>query len=99
MKLFFCNAPYSLSEADLRREFEEIGSVYWLSLITDRSGKSRGFGFLDMPARDGNIAIAELDGKWIRGRKLLVKESAPTNGDAAETMDQGANVRQIVVND
>lgn len=72
MKLFVRNLPYSMTEAKLRAIFEAVGKVVSVKIVTDRlTGKSRGFGFVEMETNDdADKAIRELKGKEIDGRAL-----------------------------
>lgn len=82
MKLFVRNLPYTCTDEQLREIFEEAGTVVSAKVVTDRyTGKSRGFGFVEMSsAAEGKDAIEKINGKSIDGRTLEVdkaKESAP----------------------
>lgn len=76
MKLFVGNLPWSTSDADLEALFGRIGPVTSARVITDReSGRSRGFGFVEMDQADGQRAISELDGHELESRALRVNEA------------------------
>ena len=79
MKIYVGNIPFSSTEADLRELFEQFGEVSSVKIITDRvTGRSRGFGFIEMPNDDeAQNAIASLDGKEFGGRPLRVNVSRP----------------------
>ena len=75
-KLFVGNLPWSASDADLKDLFTEIGTVHSAVVITDReTGRSRGFGFVDMDDSDAETAIRDLDGQDMGGRPLRVNEA------------------------
>jgi len=79
MNIYVGNLPFSTSEDDLREMFEAFGEVSSAKIITDRlSGKSRGFGFVEMP-NDGEArsALDQLNGKDMDGRALTVTEARP----------------------
>jgi RNA recognition motif-containing protein len=58
--------------------FGEYGSVDSAAIINDReTGRSRGFGFVEMENEAGARAIEELDGKDYNGRNLKVNEARP----------------------
>ena len=67
------------SEDDLRQAFEAYGKVESATIIMDKfSGESRGFGFVEMPSKDeATAAIAEMNGKDLKGRALNVNEARP----------------------
>ena len=78
MKLYVGNLPWSTTDAELEELFAAIGPVDSARVITDReTGRSRGFGFVEMEPADADRAIAALDGT---GR---LAESAPETGSAA----------------
>ncbi len=76
MKLYVGNLPWSTADADLEELFGTIGPVTSARVITDRdSGRSRGFGFVEMDRGDGQKAISELNGHQIESRELRVNEA------------------------
>lgn len=78
-KIFVGNFSFSTTEADLRQWFEPHGAVESASVVTDRNtGRSRGFGFVEMPNNsEADAAIAALNGKDAGGRPLTVNEARP----------------------
>lgn len=75
-KLFVGNLPYSTTQDELQNMFAEVGTVISAAVITDKmSGRSRGFGFVEMEDADAEKAISELNGKDMDGRKLVVNEA------------------------
>ncbi|MBW7863686.1 MAG: RNA-binding protein [Candidatus Hydrogenedentes bacterium] len=79
MNIFVGNLSYSTREEDLRAAFEEFGQVDSARVIMDReTGRSRGFGFVEMPvASEGQAAIKALDGKNVDGRNIKANEARP----------------------
>ena len=77
VEIYVGNLSYDLTEDQLRREFEAYGKVNSARLITNRqSGKSKGFGFVQMPNRaEAEKAIAALDDKEFLGRKMKCNEA------------------------
>lgn len=76
MKIYVGNLPWSTADADLEDLFAGIGAVTSARVITDRdTGRSRGFGFVEMSREDGQKAIAELNGHQIESRALRVNEA------------------------
>ena len=77
--LYVGNLPFSLDSAGLEVLFKEAGAVTSASVIIDRmSGRSRGFGFVEMASdAEAQKAIETLNGKEIEGRKLIVNEARP----------------------
>jgi cold-inducible RNA-binding protein len=78
-KLYVGNLPYSITGSDLERMFATHGSVVSAQVITDRdSGRSKGFGFVEMASDDeAAAAIAALNGQQHDGRALTVNEARP----------------------
>jgi len=75
-KIYVGNLPWSATEADLRDLFAAIGEVLSTAVITDRdTGRSRGFGFVEMEDGDAEKAISELNGRDMDGRPLRVNEA------------------------
>ncbi len=77
MNIYVGNLSWEVTEDELRDEFGAFGEVKSARLITDRmTGRSRGFGFVEMMNNDeAKAAIAELNGKAIKGRNLKVNEA------------------------
>ena len=79
MNIYVGNLPYSTTEDDLKGIFGEHGEVDTVKIITDRySGRSKGFGFVEMSNDDeAKAAIAALDGNKMGERDLKVSEARP----------------------
>jgi len=79
MNIFVGSLPFSTGEAELQEVFEAYGTVDSAKIIKDKfTGKSRGFGFVEMPNDDeGERAIEELNGYELRGRQIVVNKSEP----------------------
>ena len=73
------NLSYGTTDNDLRRMFEEFGTVDSAKVIMDReSGRSKGFGFVEMPNdSEAEAAIDGLNQQEIDGRSLTVNEARP----------------------
>jgi len=79
MNIYIGNLPYNVSEEDLRDAFSQFGQVQSSNIITDKfSGRSKGFGFVDMP-NDGEAreAIESMNDKDFKGRTIKVNEARP----------------------
>lgn len=77
MNIYVGNLHYGLSEDDLRNVFLEYGDVDSVKIITDKfSGRSKGFGFVDMPNdQDAQRAIDELNDTDLKGRNMKVNQA------------------------
>jgi len=78
-KLYVGGIPYSSTEDEIKGTFSEAGEVVSVAIITDRyTGRSRGFGFVEMNSEDdAKKAIEMFDGKDYQGRKLTVNVARP----------------------
>ena len=81
MNIFVASLNFRTSEAELRQLFEEFGEVDSAKIMTDRvTGKSRGFGFVEMPDDEAaQNAINELNETEFDGRSIVVKKARPRN--------------------
>jgi len=77
MNIYVGNLSFSTTEEDLRQLFVQFGQVDAVSIIKDKfTGRSRGFGFVEMPdSSQAQAAIAEMNGKDLGGRGLKVNEA------------------------
>ena len=71
MNLYVGNLPWSTSEEELEAYFAEHGEIVDVRIITEgRSGRSKGFGFVEMASDEaGKAAIEALNGKEFGGRE------------------------------
>lgn len=78
-KLFVGGLPFSTTQDELEAAFAEYGTVESAVIITDRdSGRSKGFGFVEMSNdAEGKAAIDGLNGKELGGRTITVNEARP----------------------
>lgn len=78
-KLYVGGLSYSTSEETLKNTFSEAGVVESAAIITDKmSGRSKGFGFVEMASDDDvQKAIEMFNGKELDGRRLTVNEARP----------------------
>ena len=77
-KLYVGNLPFQTTEEDLSDIFSQAGNVESVRIITDRdTGRSRGFGFVEMGDEDADKAIEQLNGTEMGGRPLTVNEARP----------------------
>lgn len=74
MNIYVSNLSFNTSDAELNELFSEFGEVSSAKVITDReTGRSRGFGFVEMPSEDeGKEAMAGLNNKEVEGRAMSV---------------------------
>ncbi len=79
MNIYIGNLAYTVTEDDLRNAFSEFGKVDSSSIINDKfSGRSKGFGFVDMPNdTEAREAIESMNDKDLNGRTIKVNEAKP----------------------
>ena len=76
--IFVGNLPWSATNEELEQKFAEFGNVKSARIVNDKfSGKSRGFGFVDMEDADAQKAIAAMNGQKWGERDLTVNEAKP----------------------
>jgi len=79
MNIYVGNLSFDATEGELKELFAPFGQVTEVRLIMDKfSGKSKGFGFIEMPSKEeAEKAIEGLNGKDIKGRTMAVNEAKP----------------------
>lgn len=79
MNIYVGNIAFNATVDDIRQLFGQYGTVENVTVITDRdTGRSRGFGFVEMPnASEARAAIEGLQGAALHGRTLTVNEARP----------------------
>ena len=77
MNIYVGSIHFKMNEAELRELFEEYGEVESAKIIFDKySGRSKGFGFVEMPNEaEAKKAIEKLNGSEVQGRRIIVNES------------------------
>ncbi|GAC1370348.1 MAG: hypothetical protein NVS3B3_03100 [Aquirhabdus sp.] len=79
MKIIARNLARETTEEELRALFAEFGVVESCNLVLDKAtGKSKGFGFVEMPLYEARTAIKRLNTKRIGGSVIRVKEAEET---------------------
>lgn len=78
-KLFVGSLPWAVNDDSLKTAFSQYGNVVSAKVIVDReTGKSRGFGFVEMGNEsEANAAIKALNGSELAGRNIVVNEAKP----------------------
>jgi RNA recognition motif-containing protein len=80
-RIYVGNLPWSADEDGLRNLFATVGEVHSAAVVSDReTGRSRGFGFIEMDDGDAEKAISELNGQDMDGRQLRVNEARERTG-------------------
>ena len=76
MSIYVGNLSFSTNESSLQSLFAPFGEVISAKVMSDRdTGRSRGFGFVEMEASEAKQAISALDGTEVDGRKLRINEA------------------------
>ena len=98
MNIYVGSLSYDVTEEDLKTAFEAFGEVVSAKVIKDEyNGKSKGFGFVEMPARiEAEKAIKELNNTELKGRVIMVNQANPQRGGnrGAEGRRGGFNRRR-----
>lgn len=92
-RLFVAGIPFSATQDELKDLFTQAGSVASVNIIIDKfSGRSKGFGFVEMATEEeAAAAIAKLNDSDFGGRKLIVAEAKPM--EKREFSDRGGDRR------
>lgn len=76
--LYVGNLPWSATDSTLVEAFSEYGSVVSSRIITDReTGRSRGFGFVEVDDDDADKIVSAMNGSDFGGRQIVVNEAKP----------------------
>jgi len=96
MNIYVGNLAYEVTEDDLQTIFSEFGEVVSVKIITDQyNGRSKGFGFVEMPNRtEANKAIDELNSREIKGRTIKVNQAKPRTDSRGSRRGQGRTGRR-----
>ncbi len=79
--LYVGNLPWSSTESTLADAFRPYGNVISSRIITDKeTGRSRGFGFVEVADEDAEKMIEAMNGNEIGGRQIVVNEAKPKQG-------------------
>jgi len=91
MKLFVAGLPYDLDDAELEEIFEKFGTVNSAKVAIDKeTGKSRGFGFVDMPDRtEAKDAMDSLNEISLGKKPLVIKEAEERSGPPSDRSSGG----------
>ena len=77
-KLFVGGLPWATTSDELNQLFAQAGTVTSAVVIQDRmTGRSKGFGFVEMSDEDAKKAIESLNGSKLEGRNIVVSEAKP----------------------
>ena len=95
MNIFVAGLPYDLDDAELEETFEKFGQVKTAKVALDKeTGKSRGFGFVDMPnADEAKDAIENLNDINLGKKPLVVKAAEERSSGGSGGSGGGANRR------
>ncbi|MGI8599971.1 MAG: RNA recognition motif domain-containing protein [Chitinophagaceae bacterium] len=90
MNIYVSNLSFNVQDEDLREFFAEYGEVASAKVITDKlTGKSRGFGFVEMPDdAAAQKAVAELDQATVENRTIRVVEAKPKEEKPARSFQK-----------
>lgn len=90
-KLYVGNLSYQTTESELTNLFQQVGQVESATVIMDHvTGRSKGFGFVEMSNEHASQAISRFNGTEVNGRALKVNEARP-RGERSERSGGGFN--------
>ena len=76
--LYVGNLPWASTEEEIKSVFGDHGNVLDCRIITERAtGRSKGYGFVEVEEEDADKMVSALDGMEINGRKIVVNEAKP----------------------
>jgi RNA recognition motif-containing protein len=86
-KIYVGNLPYSVTDASLKSNFADFGSVSSAKVMIDReTGNSKGFGFVEMASAEAaQAAITALHGMSVDGRSIVVSLARPREASTGST--------------
>lgn len=77
-RIYVGNLSYNATEGSVREVFAGFGEILSVRLITDETGRMKGFGFVEMSSdQDAAKAIESLNGQLFMGRNIVVSEARP----------------------
>jgi RNA recognition motif-containing protein len=89
-RLYIGNLPYDTAVDDLQQLVARFAEVQSVKIATDReTGRSRGFGFVDVPAVAAEAVILALNGTEFGGRSLTVNEAQPRKERPPQPFERG----------
>ena len=79
MNIYVGNLSFDVTEEELKEVFAEYGDVSSVKIITDRyTGKSRGFGFIEIPNQaEAEASIKELNESSLKEKNIIVNQARP----------------------
>ena len=95
MNIYVGNLSFEITENELRQEFAEFGEVISVIVMNDKyigSGQTRAYGYVEMFSKsEGVAAIANLEGKRLRGRTLKIVEALPLSNKNGKIINNTKN--------
>lgn len=90
-RIYVGNLAYSTTDESLKELFSGIGEVLSSRVIKDEAtGRSKGFGFVEMSDEDADKAIADLDGTVVNDRTIRVSEAKPRRETGGRAPGRGS---------
>lgn len=91
--MYVSNLGFQVTDEGLRSLFTKYGEVTSAKVVMDReTGRSRGFGFVEMNDKSAELAMRDLDGSQIEGRSISVSQAKPkTDRNGSFSRDNRSN--------
>lgn len=78
MNMYVSNLGFQVTNEELKSLFSKFGEVTSAKVVMDReTGRSRGFGFVEMPDKAAEAAMKDLQGSQVDGRSISISEARP----------------------
>jgi RNA recognition motif-containing protein len=78
MNMYVSNLGFQVTNEELKSLFSKFGEVTSAKVVMDReTGRSRGFGFVEMPDKAAEAAMRDLQGSQVDGRSISISEARP----------------------
>jgi RNA recognition motif-containing protein len=94
MNMYVSNLGFQVTDEELKSMFNKYGEVTSAKVVMDReTGRSRGFGFVEMADKAAEEAMKELDGTQMDGRSISVSKARPKTDNRNDSFSKGRSNR------
>lgn len=92
--MYVSNLGFQVTDEELKSMFNKYGEVTSAKVVMDReTGRSRGFGFVEMADKAAEEAMKELDGTQMDGRSISVSKARPKTDNRNDSFSKGRSNR------
>jgi RNA recognition motif-containing protein len=94
MNMYVSNLGFQVTDEELRSLFSKFGEVTSAKVVMDReTGRSRGFGFVEMSDKAAETAMKDLQGSQVDGRAISISEARPKSDNRNSSSSRGGGGR------